>query len=140
MKNLLLFALLMLAAGCSKHKDPAFTSAEGKWAYTTPDGKIDVTFELLMNSNGGLDVQNQTIKIDGTLYKSVSQISGVILPSTIQKIRINANDAKIVYPYNIEFNTGTVSGDFKTITFSTATYTWPYPTVLSLTSVKVTRG
>jgi hypothetical protein len=139
MKNLLLFILLILAAGCSKHKDPGFTSAEGKWTYATPDAKIAVTFDLVKNSSGGLDIQNQTIKIDGTLYQSVSQITGVILPS-IQKIRINANDAKIVYPYNIEFNTGTVSGDFKTITFSTATYTWPYPTVLNLTTVKVTRG
>jgi len=139
MKNLLLFILLVLAAGCSKHKDPGFTSAEGKWTYTTPDSKIAVTFELVKNSSGGLDIQNQTIKIDGTPYLSVSAITGVTLPS-IQKIRINANDAKIVYPYNIEFNSGTVSGDFTTITFSTATYTWPYGTVNNLTTVKVTRG
>ena len=139
MKSLLLFILLIIAAGCSKHKDPGYTSAEGKWAYTTPDSKVAVTFELVKNSSGGLDIQNQTIKIDGTLCQSASQITGVSLPA-IQKIRINANDAKVVYPYNIEFNTGTVIGDFKTITFSTATYTWPWGTVLSLTAVKVTRG
>ena len=139
MKNRLVFILLILAAGCSKHKDPAFTSAEGKWTYTTPDSKMAVTFELVKNSSGGLDIQNQTIKIDGTLYQSASQITGVNLPS-ILKIRVNANDAKIVYPYNIEFNTGTVSADFTTITFSTATYTWPWGTVISLTNVKVTRG
>jgi len=90
------------------------------------------------NSSGGLDIQTQTFKLDGTLYQSAHQISGVSLP-TIQMIRINANDAKAVFPYNIEFDAGTVSGDFKTITFSTASYTWPWGTILNLTSVKVTR-
>ena len=138
MKNLLLYILLILAAGCSKHKDPGFTSAAGKWAYSTPDSKIAVTFDLVMNSSGGLEIQNNTIKVDGTLYISAAQIAGVTLPS-IQRIRINANDAKAVYNYNIDFITGTVSGDFKTITFATATYSWPWGTVNNLSSVSITR-
>ena len=138
MKNLLLFIVVITAASGCKPKDPGFSSVEGKWAYSTPDTKIAVTFELMMNSSGALVIQNQTIKVDGTLYQSVSQIAGVIMPS-IQRIRINANDAKAVYPYNIEFNNGTVSGDFKTITFSAAAYSWPWGTVLNLTSVSITR-
>ena len=138
MKNLLLFILLILAASCSKHKDPGFTSAEGKWTYSTPDSKIAVTFELVKNSSGALEIQNQTIKVDGTAYLSASQIAGVALPS-IQRIRINANDAKAVYNYSIDFITGTVSGDFKTITFATATYSWPWGTANNLTSVSITR-
>lgn len=138
MRNLLLFISLVLAAGCHKHADPGFTSAEGRWTYSTPDSKIVVAFDLVKNSSGAIEIKNQTIKVDGTLYQSVSQIAGVTLPS-IQRIRINANDAKAVYPYNIDFITGTVSADFKTIAFATATYSWPWGTVNNLTSVSVTR-
>ena len=138
MKKILFSILLILAAGCSKHKDPGFSSPEGKWTYSTPDSKIAVTFELIKNSSGTLEIQNQTIKVDGTAYLSVSQLAGVSLPS-IQRIRINANDAKAVYNYNIDFITGTVSGDFKTITFVNATYSWPWGTVNNLTSVSITR-
>src|SRR5258706_2679525 len=99
MKNRLVFILLILAAGCSKHKDPAFTSAEGKWTYTTPDSKMAVTFELVKNSSGGLDIENQTIKIDGTLYQSASQITRVNPPS-ILKIPVNSNAARKPYAFN----------------------------------------
>lgn len=136
-KYLLLFFLLI--AGCSsKHRDPGFTSVEGKWTYTTPDNKIAVTFELAKTSGNDLVIQNQTMKIDGTSYNSFGQIIAGVLPA-IQKIRINANDAAAVYNYNIEFNNCSVSTDFKTIEVPTATYTWPWPTVNTLSSVKITR-
>ena len=137
MKYLLLM-LLLIGVSCSKHKDPGFTSATGSWSYATPDNKIAVTFDLVQNSAGALEVSQQSIKIDGASYQAVHQISAITATS-IQKLRINANDPKAVYGYNIEFTSGTVSNDFKTITFATATYTWPWGTVNSLSSVKVTR-
>jgi hypothetical protein len=132
---LLLIGLIIL--GCSKHKDPGFTSAEGKWTYTTPDSKIGVTFELVKNGSG-LDIQNQTIKVDAVAYQSAGQITGVSLPA-IQLVRINANDSKAVFNYNIEFDNGTVSSDFKIISVATATYTWPWGTTNTLTAIKITR-
>src|SRR5258708_30444039 len=103
MKKRLILMLLIMVGCTSKHKDPGFTSAEGKWTYTTPDSKMAVTFELVKSAASALAIQNQTIKIDGTGYFSAAQITGVSLPS-IQKIRINANDAVAVFPYNIEFD------------------------------------
>lgn len=136
-RSALLLVFVVLASGCSKHKDPGFTSAEGTWTYTTPDSKIVVTFDLV-KSSPGYDVKNQTLKVDGTAGNSALQTSGVGL-TTIEKIRINANDSKLTYPYSIEFDNGTVSSDYKSITFATATYTWPFGTSVPLTSVKVSR-
>jgi hypothetical protein len=132
-----LFLICLVILGCSKHKDPGFTSAEGKWTYTTPDSKIGVTFELVKSSSG-LAIQNQTIVVDGTLDQSVSVMTGVSLP-LIQKIRINANDKKAIYPYSIEFDNGSVSADFTTIVVPTSVYTWPYGTNITLTGIKITR-
>ena len=130
--------LLMLALGCSKDKDPAFSSAEGKWKYTTPDGKIAVTFELTKTSTGGLTISSQTIVVDGVAFESVSQIDGVSLPN-IATIRINANDSKAVYPYNVIFKNGVVNSDFTKIEAPDATYTFPWPTVKTLKTVVIER-
>ena len=138
MKNGLLLICLVALACSSKHKDPGFTSVEGKWTYTTPDSKVGVTFELVKTSSGDLTIQNQTMKLDGTLYQSAVLMTGVSLPA-IQKIRINANDIVAVYPYNIEFDDCIVSSDFKTINVSSATYTWPWPTTHTLTVIKIRR-
>ena len=137
MKWLVLTGLLVIAAACSKDKDPGFTSAEGKWKYTTADGKIAVTFELV-KSGSGLDLTNQTIKVDGALYNAEKVIDGVNLP-TIGTIRINANDAKAVYPYRIEFKNGVVSTDFKKIEVPDGTYTFPWPTLNTLKTVVIER-
>jgi hypothetical protein len=131
-------AVLILTMACSKHKDPGFSSAEGKWGYTTVDGKIAVTFVLAKSSAGVLTIQSQTITVDGTLYNSASQMTDVSLPA-IEKIRINANDAKAVYPFEIIFNKCTVSADFKTISFTSGSYTFPYPMSNNLTVLKISR-
>jgi hypothetical protein len=138
MKWIIIASLLLVALACSKDKDPGFTSAEGKWKYTTPDSKIAVTFELVKTPSGGFDITNPTIKIDGTLYNAEKQISGVSLP-VIGTIRINANDSKAVYPYNIIFNNGVVSSDFTKIEVPDATYTFPWPTVKALKTIVIER-
>ena len=138
MKNGLLLICLVVVGFSSKHKDPGFTSVEGKWTYTTPDSKVGVTFDLLKTPSGDLTIGNQTMTLDGTLYQSAAQITSVSLPS-IQKIRINANDIVAIYPYNIEFNNCLVSTDFKTINVLSATYTWPWGTTNTLTVIKITR-
>lgn len=138
MKSILLICLLALTFACSKDKDPGFTSAEGKWKYTTTDGKVAVTFDLVKTSTGGLDITSPTIKIDGTLYNAEKQISGVSLP-VIGMIRINANDAKAIYPYNIIFNNGVVNNDFTKIEVPIGSYTFPWPTVKALSAVVIER-
>jgi hypothetical protein len=131
-------SLLLVALACSKDKDPGFTSAEGKWKYTTPDGKIEVTFELTKTSSGGLTISSQTINVDGVAFESANQIDGVSLP-TIATIRINANDSKAVYPYNIIFKNSVVNSDFTKIEAPDATYTFPWPTVKALKAVVIER-
>ncbi len=138
MKQIRIAILLLVLLACSKDKDPGFTSAEGKWKYVTSDGKIAVTFELVKIPSGGLDITNPTMKIDGTLYNAEKQISGVNLP-VIGTIRINANDSKAVYPYNIIFNNGVVRSDFTKIEVPTGSYTFPWLTVKPLSAVIIER-
>ena len=135
-KRLLLFCLVVLAA-CSS-KEPGLTSPEGKWSYTTPDGKIAVTFEVIKVSANVFDIQNQTMKLDGALVNAEKEVVA-FTSTTIEKIRINANDTKAVYPYNIVFNTATISTDFKTINVPTATYTFPWGTTKSLADIVIQR-
>ena len=137
LKPLLFCALLVVAAGCSKTNSGP-TSAEGKWTYTTSDGKIMVTFDLVKTSTGSLDIQNQTMKIDGITYNAEKIISGVNLP-VIASIRINANDAKAVYPYYIQFNNGSVSSDFKRIEVPDGEYTFPWGTTKTLKTISIVR-
>ena len=136
MKKLLLFCFV-IAAACSSN-DPDFTSPEGKWGYTTPDGKIAVIFEVTKTSSNVFDINNQTMKLDGTLVNAEKEV--VAFTSTaIEKIRINANDSKAVYPYNIVFNNASISSDFKTISVPNTTYTYPWGTTLTLSGITIGR-
>lgn len=130
-------SLVGVAGACSKSSSGP-TSAEGKWTYTTPDGKITATFELVKTSSGSLDVQNQSLKINGSVYISEKEITGVSLPD-IASIRINANDAKAVYPYYVKFLNGKVSSDFKRIDVPDGEYTFPWGTTNTLKNVSIVR-
>jgi hypothetical protein len=136
MKRILLFCLV-IAAGCSS-KDPGLTSPEGKWSYATPDGKIAVTFEVTKTSADVFDIINQTMKLDGTLVNAEKEVVA-FTSTTIEKIRINANDSKAIYSYNIVFSNSTVSGDFKVISVPTATYTYPWGTTVTLSGITIER-
>ena len=99
---------------CNKESNDGPTSAEGKWTYTTPDGKLVVTFDLVKGASGGLDIQNPTIKVNGNSGTAAATITGVNLP-TIAQIRVSANDAALVYPHSVTFINGKVSNDFRRI-------------------------
>jgi hypothetical protein len=122
LKVLLIIAFVGLAGACSKSSSGP-TSAEGKWSYTTPDSKMSVTFDLVKTSSGSLDIQNPTIKIEGVSYIAAAVMTGVALP-LIGQIRINANDAKAVYPFDIKFNNGKVNSDFTKIDVPDGEYTY----------------
>jgi hypothetical protein len=126
----------VIAAGCSK--DPGLTSPVGNWSYTTPDGKIAVTFEVIKTSDNVFDIKNQTMKLDGTLVNAEKEVVA-FTSTTIEKIRINANDSKAIFPYNIVFNNATISSDFKLINVPTATYTYPWGTTLTLSNITIVR-
>ncbi len=136
-RNVAVVVLLVgLMFGCGKD-DPKFSTAEGTWTYTTPDGKIGVDFTLA-KSGSTWSVTSPVIRVDGTTYNA-EVISSGINPPAIGSIRINANDAKAVYAYNIELKNGTVSGDFSEIKVPGATYTWPHDKTNSLTDISVGR-
>jgi hypothetical protein len=128
---------LMQLSSCSKSSSGP-SSAEGSWTYTTPDGKMKVTFDLVKTSSGSLDIQNQSLTINGTAYNSEKIITGVALP-LITSIRINANDAKAVYPYYILFLNGKVSSDFKKIDVPDGEYTYPWGTTNPLKTISIVR-
>lgn len=136
--NKILLLCCVLAFACSKDKTPGFTSPEGKWTYTSPDGKMAVTFEVIKTSTTVFDIQNQTMKINDVLAKAEKQVVDFTTTS-IGKIRINANDAKAIYPYEIIFNTASISSDFELINVSTATYTYPWGTTITLTNITIKR-
>ncbi|HZY81055.1 MAG TPA: hypothetical protein VFE50_16140 [Cyclobacteriaceae bacterium] len=132
-----LFVLLAVVALVScKDDDPKFSSAEGNWTYTTPDGKISIDFTLV-KSGTTWSVTNESITVDGT--KGMAAVTyDNINPPTIGSIRINANDTKLTYPYYISFS-GTVSDDFKEIKGPGATYTWPQNKTNQLTDITISR-
>ena len=125
-----------MAIACGED-DPGFESAEGKWTYNTPDGKIGVDFELI-NGPMGWEVVNQEIRVDGVTYNAEIQVTG-INPPTLQFIRINANDSKAVYGYNIVLNDGTLNGINTLIVVPAATYTWPHDKTNTLKDISISR-
>jgi len=134
---ILSLALVVMLGSCKKDDDPKFTSAEGDWTYTTPDGKISVDFTLV-KTGSTWSATNEVIRVDGTT--AVAAIQTIHLnPPSIAQIRINANDTKVTYPYPIEFNNCTVSSDFTEIKVPDATYTWPQNTDNQLTNITISR-
>ena len=98
------------------------SSTDGRWTYTTADNKVKVQLELKKNASNSLDIQNSVLTIEGVTYNSAAQISGVNLP-LITFMRVNANDAKAIYSYDIQFAAGTVSNDFRRIDVPSGAYT-----------------
>jgi hypothetical protein len=129
--------VLLSFADCNKSSSGP-SSAEGKWTYATPDNKITVTFDLVKSASGSIEVQNQTMKIDGIACESVVQTTGVNLPD-IESMRFSANDSKVTYPYYIKFLNARVSSDFKRIDVPNGEYTFPWGTIRTLTSVAIVR-
>lgn len=127
----------MVAAGCA-NEDPGFSSPEGKWGYSTPDGKIAVTFEVTKISDNVFDIKNQTMKLNDALVNAEKEVVG-FTSTAIERIRINANDSKAVYPYNIVFSNATISTDFKMMHVPTTTYTYPWGTTVSLSNIMIER-
>lgn len=131
-------ALLTFYAGCSKN-DPAPATADGKWTYTTVDGKMKVTFELVKNSAGSVDIKpDATMVVNGTSGNAAAQMSGVNLP-TIGSIVINANDAALVYPYTITFTSIKFLSDQNRLDVSSGSYTYPNGVSNTFASISITR-
>ncbi len=136
--TIVIFVLFSGLAGCGNTPPaPSFTTPDGTWTYKTPDNAISVDFELKTTS-GILAIVNPAIAVGGTPGVAAAQITDVVLPG-IGKIRINANDAGLVQPYSITFNTCTVSTDFKTINVLAAEYTYPWGTLKPLTNIAIVR-
>jgi len=141
MRTLSIVVCLILAGltSCKDEDDPAFTSAEGKWTYTTPDSKIKIDFEITKNSSGVVNqINGVTLNVDGTAVVPVTITDGVNLPA-IASMRFSANDAKLVYPYAITFTQATVSADFTAIAVASAEYTFPWGTTQNLSSITIKR-
>lgn len=131
---LILFSFLM---GC-KEEETGFTSLIGEWKYTTPDEKIEITFNIVGGETELLTIKNQTIKIEGSEGNANIQFSN-ITETSIDLIRINANDAALIYPYNIAFNNLSASPDFSTIAVESASYTYPWPNTITLSDIQIVR-
>ncbi len=116
---------LLLLGGCSGEDDVGFTSLIGSWTYTTPDNKIEVSFDIVGGSDEILSLQGQSIVVDGVEGKAEIQFEGTT-ETTIDKVRINANDAALVYAFNITFNNLSANADFTELNAESATYTWPW--------------
>lgn len=137
--SILSLALIVLLSACSKDDDkgPVYTSAEGDWTYTTTDGKISVDFSLVKDGSNW-SVKNQVIRVDGQAGNANVDFSGINPPS-IEYIRINANDTKLTYPYDINFTNGVVSADFTLIVVPDATYTFPHDKTNIISNLTIKR-
>jgi hypothetical protein len=136
-----IFGYLLIIFTCftaCKEDETGFTSLIGNWSYTTPDEKIEVTFDIVGGDTELLEIQNQTIKVDGVDGMSNLQFDN-ITEASITLIRINANDAALVFPYNITFNNLSASPDFGTIDVEEATYTFPWQNIVTLNDIQIVR-
>jgi len=139
MRILVWMVALVILAGCAKDTPaPVFTSPDGTWTYTTPDQKISVDFELKTNSSSVLEILNCTIKVNNVPGAAAGTMTGVSLPD-INDIKVNANDAGLVYPFYITFINCTINAGFTQIAATDAEYTYPWGSTNTLTSVTVTR-
>jgi len=139
MRILVWTVTLAMLAGCAKDTPaPVFTSPDGTWSYTTPDQKISVDFELKTNSSSVLEILNCTIKVNNVPGAAAGTMTGVSLPD-INDIKVNANDAGLVYPFYITFINCTINAGFTQIAATDAEYTYPWGSTNTLTSVTVTR-
>lgn len=136
---LLLVASLYFVLGCQKSDpvEPALTTVDGAWTYTTPDNSIKVDFEF-KDSDAGLTVLNPKITVNKVPGEAFAQLTSVDLPA-IEILRINANDVVLVQPYSITFNDCTVAPDFKRILVTEAIYTYPWGTMKTLSGIYIDR-
>ena len=73
---LLSVGVITLLTHCSS-SSPAPSVIDGKWTYTTADGKMKVTFELTSSSTGTLEIKNPaSITVNGASGNGAAQISG----------------------------------------------------------------
>ena len=136
-RSIVLFIVLVISS-CAKDDEMGFTSLIGSWTYTTPDNKIIISFDIVGGTTELLAVSNQRIVIDGEEGQAEIQSTDVT-ETTIGLIRINANDAKLTFPYNITFNNLSASPDFEVINVADATYTFPWPDINSLANIQIVR-
>jgi len=138
LRGVVALVFIVLVASCKKDDDPAFSSLEGKWTYTTTDGKINIDFDLVKNTSGNLEVQNSKLKIDGTSAETVSIPSG-ITSNAITSLRFSANDSKVTYPYYILFTNVKATDDFSKMNVESGEYTFPWGTTKKFTAVVIAR-
>lgn len=134
----MLMAAAILSCGKEETPLPVYTSPDGIWTYTTPDKSIMVEFELKTSDTGVLEILNSTIEVAKTPGEAAGQLTNVDLPF-IEQIRINANDAGLVVPYTITFNTCSVNSTFNFISVADATYTYPWGQLKTLSGISITR-
>jgi hypothetical protein len=135
-------ALLVLLTTCKKDDDPKFTSAEGDWTYTIPEGHLTLNFTLTRPSSGTtFNITNYSMSVDGTAYETVLQTEDVqVAGSIFNGIPIfNINDTKEPYPYPIKLRDGKMNDDFTKIEVSSATYTWPNGTDNTVSNITISR-
>lgn len=123
--------------GC-KEEEIGFTSLIGMWTYTTPDEKIKVEFDIVGGNPEILTVSNPKIFVEGQEGMAEVQIES-ITETTFGRIRINANDADLVRPYNITFTNLKASDDFSVIEVEEANYIFPWPDGNELANIEIVR-
>lgn len=132
-----LMIVAVLLFGC-KDEEVGYTSLIGMWTYTTPDDKIKVEFDIVGGDTDILAVTNQKIFVEGQEGMAVAQTEAVT-ETTFGRIRINANDADLVRPYNITFTNLKASEDFSVIEVEEANYIFPWPDGNELTNIEIVR-
>lgn len=135
--SIVVVALIMGACG-KETPTPVSTSPDGNWTYTTPDKTIKVSFGLKSTSTTSVEVLHPMITVQNVEGEGAAQIDEVDLPS-IGRLRINANDPKLVFNYDITFTTCSVSPDFDKIIVSDVLYTYAAGKVKTLTNVNIVR-
>lgn len=129
---------ITLLFGCGNEDEVGFTSLIGSWTYTTPDEKVKIEFDIVGGDTELFAVKNQKIFVEEQEGKAEVQTEA-ITETTIGRIRINANDADLVWPYNIAFKNLKASEDFSVIEVEEAIYTFPWPDSNTLTNIEITR-
>jgi len=135
--SILSLALMILLASCKKDDDPKFSSAEGTWTYTIPEGQVTAQFTIA-KSGTSIELKDPVMVVSGVTADAVL-VDANVTSTTIGEIMINANDADVDYAYLMTFTDCTVSSDFKEIKVANLEYEWPHGSTKSVQNITITR-
>lgn len=114
MRRLAVFVFILLSAACNKEDDPdKFTSINGYWTVTTPDGATNVTFRIAQDADNLFIIDKASVVHNATDFNSKPIDAQIVMLSTqeVESITFLNNSFEAPY-FIIRLLNLTANGDF----------------------------